>query len=121
MKIDQNGNVGIGVSKPAEKLVVDGTICAKEVRVSLSGSPYWPDFVFAKNYSLMSLSEIEQYIKTNQRLPELPAAAEVEENGIQLGEMNALLLKKIEELTLHIINLQKQIDELKAENKKGDE
>jgi hypothetical protein len=121
MKITRNGNVGIGVSQPSEKLVVDGMICAKEVRVSLAGAPCWPDFVFAKDYSLMSLSEIEQYIKLNQHLPDIPAAIEIEENGIQLGEINVLLLKKIEELTLYIIDLQKQIDELKSEKQKGGE
>jgi hypothetical protein len=113
-----NGNIGIGTNQPMEKLSVNGKICAKEVRVTLSG---WPDFVFTKDYSLMSLQAIEQYIKTNQHLPDIPNATEVEENGIQLGEMNALLLKKIEELTLHLIDLQKQIDELKAEKQKGGE
>ncbi|MDR1180546.1 MAG: hypothetical protein LBL13_01005 [Bacteroidales bacterium] len=113
-----NGNIGIGTNQPMERLSINGKICAKEVRVTLSG---WPDFVFDKDYSLMSLQAIEQYIKTNQHLPDIPNATEVEENGIQLGEMNALLLKKIEELTLHLIDLQKQIDELKAEKQKGSE
>ncbi len=74
----------------------------------------WPDFVFGDGYNLMNLYELEQYINTNQHLPNVPAAGEVSANGIDLGEMNALLLQKIEELTLHIIELQKQIDELKA-------
>ena len=74
----------------------------------------WPDFVFGNNYKLMNLYELEQYINTNQHLPDVPAAQEVSANGIDLGEMNAILLQKVEELTLHIIELQKQIDELKA-------
>lgn len=74
----------------------------------------WPDFVFGNNYKLMNLYELEHYINTNQHLPDVPAAQEVSANGIDLGEMNAILLQKVEELTLHIIELQKQIDELKA-------
>jgi hypothetical protein len=117
--LKNNGNVGIGVGNPQSKLAVDGTICAKEVRVALSGSPCWPDFVFNKDYNLMSLDELEQFIYENKHLPNTPSAAEVEENGIQLGEMNALLLQKIEELTIHLIDLQKRLSEL--EDKKGGE
>jgi len=87
---------------------------------------YWPDYVFGKDYKLMSLFELEQFITKNKHLPEIPSAAEVEENGINLGEMQGKLLQKVEELTLYIIEqqkqmqeLQKQIDELKA--KKGGE
>jgi len=98
----------------ADELKVDGLLCAKEVRVRLAGAPCWPDFVFSKNYNLMPLKELEQFVNENQHLPEIPSAATVEENGIEVGQMNALLLKKIEELTLYILDLQKQIDELKS-------
>ena len=92
---------------------ISGLVCAKEVRVALTGSPCWPDYVFGKNYKLPTLNEVEQFITENQHLPNVPSAAEVTENGIELGEMNAILLQKVEELTLYIIALQKQIDELK--------
>jgi len=117
--LHDNGNVGIGTNEPQSKLAVDGTICAKEVRVALSGSPCWPDYVFNKEYKLRSLSELEQFIKTNKHLPDVPSAEEVKENGIQLGEMNAILLQKIEELTLYIIKLEKRLTEVEA--KKGGE
>jgi len=116
--LHDNGNIGIGTNNPQSKLAVDGTICAREVRVSLSGSPCWPDYVFDKDYKLMSLSELEQYITTNKHLPDVPSAQEVEENGIQLGEMQGKLLQKIEELTLYIIALEKRLAEI--ENKKGE-
>ena len=69
--------------------------------------------MFEQDYNLLPLSEVEQYIKQNNRLPNVPSAAEVEEEGVNLGEMNAVLLQKVEELTLYIIDLQKQMDELK--------
>ena len=68
---------------------------------------------FEQDYNLLPLNEVEQYIKQNNRLPNVPSAAEVEEEGVNLGEMNAVLLPKVEELTLYIIDLQKQMDNLK--------
>jgi hypothetical protein len=87
-----------------------GALRAKKMQVSSSD---WPDYVFAKDYNLRPLDELEQYIKENHHLPEIPSAKEVEENGIDLGDMQSKLLLKIEELTLYILSLQKQIDELK--------
>jgi len=120
-----NGNIGIGKNDPQAKLDVNGDakinglLCAKEIRVSLSGTPCWPDYVFSKNYKLPTLSEVEQFITQNHYLPNVPPAAEVEANGVNLGEMNALLLHKIEELTLYIIQIGKRLSEL--ESKKGGE
>jgi hypothetical protein len=92
------------------RLTSAGELRAKKVSVSLA---VWPDFVFENNYNLLPLSEVEQYIKQNNRLPEIPSALEIEENGLDLGEMQSKLLQKIEELTLYILDLQKQINELK--------
>ncbi|MCL2435962.1 MAG: hypothetical protein FWD09_07495 [Lentimicrobiaceae bacterium] len=89
---------------------IEGRLKAQAVEVTLDG---WKDYVFEDNYNLLSLKEVKQYIKQNGHLPEIPSAKEVEENGINLGEMQAKLLMKIEELTLYILDLQKQIDELK--------
>lgn len=108
-----NGNIGIGVQEPKQKLVVDGTICAKEVRVSLSGDPCWPDYVFDKNYNLKSIEELEKFIKTNKHLPEIPSADEILRDGVELGAIQAKLLQKIEELTLYIIQLKNENDEMK--------
>jgi hypothetical protein len=98
------------LSAPNAKIA--GLLCAEEVRVQ-HGLPCWPDFVFKKDYTLTPLNELEQFITENQHLPNVPSAVEVEANGVELGEMNALLLQKVEELTLYIIQMQKQIDELK--------
>ena len=97
-------------------------IFAEEVEVRLdamSSNSCWYDHVFDKEYKLMSLYELEQYITANKHLPEIPSAKEVEENGINLGEMQGKLLLKVEELTLYIIALEKRLAEL--ENKKGGE
>jgi len=102
------GNVGIGITNPAEKLAVNGNIRSKEVKVEAAN---WPDYVFEENYNIGKLEELESYIKTNKHLPEIPTAKEVEVNGVALGEMNKLLLKKVEELTLHLIEQQKQLNE----------
>jgi hypothetical protein len=115
LMIDYNSNIGIGTTSPSEKLSVDGTVLAKKVRVSTEGID-WPDFVFAPNFKLRTLNELEAYIKANQHLPEVPSANEVEENGLDLGKMDATLLQKVEELTLYLIEESKEKDKLKKEN-----
>jgi hypothetical protein len=72
----------------------------------------WPDYVFEKDYNLLPLSELETYINQNKHLPEVPSAKEMEAEGLNLKEMNLMLLKKVEELTLHILNQEKRIKEL---------
>ncbi len=113
MYVKTDGNVGIGTTSPTEKLSVNGTIRSKEVKVEASP---WPDYVFEDDYNLRSLEEIEKFIQANNHLPEIPSAKEIEENGVKLGKMNALLLKKIEELTLHTIQQSKEIRDLKSSN-----
>ncbi|MFV1883185.1 MAG: hypothetical protein ACMZ7B_01650 [Balneola sp.] len=104
-----DGNVGIGTSNPDQKLTVKGKIHSEEVIVDLNVPG--PDYVFEEDYNLTSLKELEAYIKANKHLPEIPSAKEMEANGITLGEMNVLLLKKIEELTLHAIAQEKTLNE----------
>lgn len=105
------GSVGIGTTTPGNKLEVNGKIRSKEVIVEATG---WPDYVFEAGYELPTLAEIEAFLKANKHLPGVPSAKKVEENGLSLGEMNALLLKKIEELTLHIIEQEKRIKKLES-------
>ena len=112
----RGGNVGIGTLLPDEKLTVKGKIHTQEVRVDMSG-PLVPDYVFAEEYKLKSLAEIENYIKQNKHLPEIPSATEIEKNGLMLAEMNMILLKKIEELTLHVIEQNKRIEKLEKQKK----
>ncbi|MEO8150904.1 MAG: hypothetical protein ABI723_24940 [Bacteroidia bacterium] len=111
--IDNNGNVSIGTTTPATgyMLTVAGKIMCTELKVQLQ--PF-PDYVFSKDYNLKSISEVEEHIKTFNRLPGMPGACEVEENGMSVGEMQGKVVEKVEELTLYIIQQQKQIDELKA-------
>ncbi|MDR1582629.1 MAG: hypothetical protein LBS55_05120 [Prevotellaceae bacterium] len=82
---------------------------------------FWYDHVFSPDYKLRPLKELDIYVKEKHHLPDIPSEEEVKENGMNVFEMNALLLKKIEELTLYMIELQKQIDELKVEKQKGGE
>lgn len=109
MIITQAGNVGIGTSTPSNELEVNGTIRTKEVKVEATG---WPDFVFSSDYNLMSLDNVEKYINENGHLPNLENAETVEKNGVNVGEMQAKLLQKIEELTLYMIDLRKENLEL---------
>lgn len=110
-----NNGVSIGIDKvPTNfKFAVAGSIIAEEVVIKVRGS--WPDYVFEPSYQIMNLSELEKFILLNKHLPEVPAAAEVEKNGVSVGEMNAVLLKKIEELTLYVIELKKETEALKNE------
>jgi hypothetical protein len=107
MSFRDDGNVGIGTTNPTEKLSVNGRIRAREVIVDTG----WSDYVFAKGYHLASLSEVEQHIQMQGHLPGVPSAHEVAEKGVSVGDMQAVLLAKIEELTLHVINQQKQLRE----------
>jgi hypothetical protein len=116
MRITPSGYVGIGTTQPDYPLTVNGSAHAKEVRVDLNVPG--PDYVFEKEYKLTSLEDIKSYIDQNKHLPEVPSAREMEKNGVQLGEMNMILLKKIEELTLHII---KQEERMKEQLKKTTE
>lgn len=105
-----DGNVGIGTEKPDAKLAVNGTIHSKEVKVDLTVPA--PDYVFANDYKLRTLKEVETYVNQNSHLPEIPSAKEFEKNGIQLAEMNMALLKKVEELTLYAIEQEKKTEKL---------
>ncbi|MDI9363581.1 MAG: hypothetical protein QM541_01425 [Flavobacterium sp.] len=117
------GNVGIGTKNAQNyKLAVEGTIGARKVKVTLENN--WADYVFAPSYKLRPLQDLETYIKQHQHLPDVPSASEVAANGIDLGDNQAVLLKKIEELTLYVIEQQKQmklmskrINELEIKNK----
>ena len=109
MIITTGGNVGIGTGTPSYKLDVCGTVRAKEVRVATG----WCDYVFDENYKLMSLSELEQYLKTFKHLPDVAPASEVEsDGGLPVGDMMSSMIKKIEELTLYTIEQDKQIRQL---------
>ncbi len=104
---------------PADsKLAVNGNIYAKKLKVTAAN---WSDYVFEPKYRLRPLHEVESYIKANKHLPDIPSASEVETNGIDVGENQALLLKKVEELTLYVISLKKEIEVLKATDSKRNE
>ena len=119
LKID--GNLSIKTESSAEyPLAVNGKIRAKEVKVESD----WADFVFEDDYKLRSLSELETFIQKNKHLPEIPTEGEVKKDGISVGEMNAKLLQKIEELSLYLIEMNKllekqneEINQLKSKNK----
>ncbi len=114
--IMNEGEVGIGTNSipPGYRLAVNGKIIATEIKVETG----WADYVFHEDYELKSLSEVSSYIEENHHLPGIPTAEEVAENGIKLGEMNAKLLEKIEELTLYLIEMKMESEEMKEENRK---
>jgi hypothetical protein len=110
MVLTTAGNVGIGTSNPTYKLSVNGNVRTKEVVVETA----WADYVFAKDYKLPSLIDVEKYIKENNHLPEIPSAEEIQTNGLKVGEVQTKMMQKIEELTLYIIEMKKEIELLKA-------
>ncbi len=113
MVVQASGNVGIGTTTPSEKLAVNGRIRAKEVIVETN----WSDFVFDPGYRLAPLSEVERHIKAHGTLPGVPSEAEVAKEGVSVGDMQARLLQKVEELTLHAIEQEKEIAALRRQVK----
>ncbi|WP_298544457.1 hypothetical protein [uncultured Aquimarina sp.] len=110
MRLTNDGNLGIGTTNTqGYKLAIAGKAVAEEVKVALQTN--WPDYVFKDTYQLPTLQQVEDHITTKGHLINIPSAAEVSENGIQLGEMNAKLLEKIEELTLYTIAQEKRLKE----------
>ncbi len=109
-------NIGIGTTNPDAKLTVKGNIHTQEVKVDLNGAVA-PDYVFKEDYKLKPLDQVQAYIKQNGHLPNIPSAAEMEKEGILLKEMNLKLLEKIEELTLYVLEQQKEIEVERAKNK----
>ncbi len=108
------GNVGIGTTAPPYKLAVKGTIGAQEVIVTATSG--WSDYVFNPGYRASPLSEVEKYIDKNHHLPGIPSAEEVAQDGLNIGDMQAKLLAKIEELTLHMIDEEKHNRQVEEEN-----
>ncbi|GEP98958.1 hypothetical protein CCY01nite_52180 [Chitinophaga cymbidii] len=114
MTILGNGNVGIGTTTPGSyKLAVEGTIGARKVKVTQQTN--WADFVFEPEYELPSLQEVEAFVRKHKHLPDIPSAKEVAMEGVDLGEMNRLLLQKVEEQMLYIIELNRKIELLSSE------
>ncbi len=119
---EKNNKIGIGTTNPDETLTVKGKIHTQEVLVDLDGAVA-PDYVFESyyngfsklkpDYKLISLQDLEKFIEENYHLPNVQSAAEMQNEGMNLKEMNLLLLQKIEELTLYTLQQQKEIDELK--------
>jgi hypothetical protein len=136
---DSDGHVGINTDKPTARLTVNGNaligdpslislpagyrlyvqegILTERVKVALKNTADWSDFVFGSDYKLTSLSEVEDFVTRNRHLPGVPSAKEMVENGNDLGKTDAILLQKIEELYLHVIRLQKEVDVLQAQRK----
>lgn len=111
---DKYGRLGIGTLEPQAKLDVRGNIIADEVEIKINKGA---DFVFSPDYDLKTLSEVESFIKENRHLPEIPSEKEMQKNGLNLNEMQIKLLQKVEELTLYVIEQQKEIKSLKQEIK----
>ena len=112
--ITNDGKIGIGTTNTSGyDLAIKGTVVAQDVTVKEYYN--WPDFVFSNEHNILPIPKLENYIKRNKHLPGIPSAKEVKENGLKLGEMNKLLLQKVEELTLYIIQQQKEIEKLKKE------
>lgn len=122
--VKHNGKVNIGLdgSNPSTfngdyKLYVADGILTEKVKVAWANSAEWADYVFDEKYSLMPMEELEDFVSSNKHLPNIPSAEEVSKNGFDLAKMDAKLLEKIEELTLYMLEQQKQIIALEAELK----
>jgi hypothetical protein len=115
-KIAADGKVSLGnPSTPGSyRLYVADGILAERVKVALKSTAYWADYVFAPDYNLMPLGEVETFVQANRHLPNVPSAAQVVAEGIDVATMDAKLLEKIEELTLYLIDLKKENEALKA-------
>jgi hypothetical protein len=112
--VTYNGNVGIGTTNPGNyRLAVEGNIGARDVIVT---SLSWSDYVFHSGYRLKPLSEVGAYIQAHHHLPDIPTEAEVKEKGVSVGDMQAKLLAKVEELTLHMIRADERNNRLEQQN-----
>lgn len=110
MILTNTGNVGIGTTQPTNKLDVNGGIGCKELTVL---NYEWADFVFKDDYKLLDLNEVEKFIRVNKHLPGIPSESKIRGTGLSVGEISGKLLQKIEELTLYMIELKKENENLK--------
>jgi len=123
-RLSVNGNVAIGDAsflqasniKAGYNLFVQNGILTERVKVAIKGTSNWSDHVFRNEYPLKPIGELEQFVKENKHLPNIPSAKEMVRNGLDVATMDAKLLEKIEELTLYIIEQNKQLQELKQKN-----
>lgn len=113
VKYDENNNIYMGTNARPSNLAVNGNITTQKVKVTQQG---WSDFVFDSTYQLPAIRDVEQFIKTHKHLPEIPPAQQVAAEGVDIGDITARLLQKIEELTLYMIDQHKKVDTLIHEN-----
>ncbi len=114
MTITADGNVGIGTIAPGTyKLAIEGSLGARAIEVKATS---WADFVFDTSYQLRPLKQVEAFITTHKHLPDVPSEEQVKKDGINVAGMNAILLQKIEELTLYVIEQNKRIEAIEKEN-----
>jgi len=112
------GFVGIGTTTPKYELSVNGSIVAKNAVIVENLPGEWPDYVFRKDYSLQSLSDVEKFIASNHHLPGVPSQEEIKKEGLNLGEMEMIMMRKIEELTLYVIKIEKENEALRRQMEK---
>ena len=113
LRIHTDGNVGIGVAEPTQKLEVDGTIKATSFVTSTAS---FPDYVFSSSYKKLSLNNLDQYIQANKHLPNMPAESEVVANGLDVADVVIKSVENIETIYLHLIEMNKKLDQLQQEN-----
>lgn len=118
--VKQDGTVWVGDGSGTQKstatlFYVDGSMNAREIIVNLKN---WPDYVFDSTYTLLPLDSVQIFIDSAHHLPNVPSASQVSQNGVELGSMNAILLRKLEEMQLYILELNARIKELELEKAK---